>query len=176
MNTFILPNVLCKCNSFLLFPWKNPQFLWAISSDYGAVSCQIEHPPPKILGLAAARGTKWGNAFPSFCTNAAGLQGAGVVSIYHRNMNIPCPPGDDCLRISGLWCNLPRKAAAPAAVGKSCLFCRFTPAGAAAAAERVPLRSVGGTPRAPDCHPAAAPPSKGDAARSPLLRSSQTSA
>jgi|UniRef100_UPI0040297361 hypothetical protein len=89
MNTFILPNILCKCNSFLLFPWKNPQFLWAISSDYGAVSCQIQHLQPKMLGLAGGLGTKWGDALPSICTKKTRSQGAGVVPIYHKNMNIP---------------------------------------------------------------------------------------
>ena len=104
---------------------------------------------------------------------------AGVVPIYHRNMNIPCPRCDDCLRIFTLWCNLPRKKAAPFHSRKKLpLFVLFLiiPANAAAAAASVPLRSGAGTHRGPGRGPAAAPPWKGGANPSPSRRSSQTSA
>ena len=103
----------------------------------------------------------------------------GLVLIYHKNMNIPCPRCDDCLRIFTLWCNLPRKKAAPFHSRKKLpLFVLFLiiPANAAAAAASVPLRSGAGTHRGPGRGPAAAPPWKGGANPSPSRRSSQTSA
>ena len=99
----------------------------------------------------------------------------GLVLIYHKNMNIPCPPGDGRPKIFSPWCNLPKRKAAPSCPGKGCLPIAI-PAAPAAAAAKAPPRSAGGIPPAPAPHPAAAPPSRAGAAPLPSRRSSRTSA
>ena len=91
------------------------------------LGCFLSNPTPSAqnIGPFWRSQHKMGECVSIILHKGSPTTGAGVVSIYHRNMNIPCPPGDDCLRILLLWCNLPRKAAAPAAAGKGCPFCHF---------------------------------------------------